>query len=192
MNLQTASRLRDLRRARGWTQETLADMLNVPRQTISKWEAGLASPDTDKLMAMSDLYGMSVDELLTGQPQQADPVRTDPGMMRGAGTVGPREILCRDEQLEFLKKAFPILCAAAFLLLGVICGAWKYAWLVFFAIPLFYSSIPAAATRDHRKYAYPVLVTAAFLWLGLAGNHWRWCWLVFLTIPLYYMLPRKK
>ena len=77
-------------------------------------------------------------------------------------------------------------------LLGVICGAWKYAWLVFFAIPLFYSAIPAAATRDHRKFAYPVLATAMFLGLGLAGNHWRWCWLVFLTIPLYYMLPRKK
>ena len=181
MNLQTANRLRDLRRARGWTQETLADMLGVSRQVVSRWEAGMASPDTDKLMAMSDLYGMTVDELLTGQP---DSTRSAPG--------GVREVECRDEQLEFLQKSYPILCVIAFLLLGVLDGVWKYAWLVFLTIPLFYSAIPAARTKDHRKFAYPVLALLLFLLLGLAGNHWRWCWLLFLTIPVYYMIPRKK
>ncbi len=181
MNLQTANRLRDLRRARGWTQETLADMLGVSRQSVSKWEAGIDSPDTDKLMAMSDLYGMSLDELLTGQ--QGD-LRSVP--------EGVREIECRDEQLEFLKKSYPILCVIAFLLLGLLDGIWKYAWLVFLTIPLFYSAIPAARSKDHRKFAYPVAALILFLLLGLAGDHWRWCWLVFLTVPLYYIAPRKK
>ena len=65
----------------------------------------MASPDTDKLMAMSDLYGMSVDELLTGASVSAAP-----------GEDGARTVECRDEQLEFLQKSFPILCTAAFLL----------------------------------------------------------------------------
>ncbi len=180
MNLQTANRLRDLRRARGWTQETLADMLGVSRQTVSRWEAGIDSPDTDKLMTMSDLYGMSVDELLTGQQ----------GDLRSV-SEGVREIECRDEQLEFLKKSYPILCVIAFVLLGFL-ESWTYSWLVFLTIPLFYSSIPAARTKDHRKFAFPVLALLLFLVLGLAGNHWRWCWLIFLTIPVYYMIPWKK
>ena len=47
-------KLKKLRKARGLSQEQLADQLNVSRQAISKWELGESTPDTDNLVALSD------------------------------------------------------------------------------------------------------------------------------------------
>lgn len=57
-------KLSDLRRSRNFTQAQLADMLNVTRQTVSKWEKGLSEPSLDLLDKIADIYGCSVDELL--------------------------------------------------------------------------------------------------------------------------------
>ena len=46
-------KLKKLRKARGLSQEQLADRLNVSRQAISKWELGESTPDTDNLVALS-------------------------------------------------------------------------------------------------------------------------------------------
>ena len=46
-------KLKKLRKARGLSQEQLADQLNVSRQAISKWELGESTPDTDNLVALS-------------------------------------------------------------------------------------------------------------------------------------------
>ena len=60
-------KLKKLRKARGLSQEQLADQLNVSRQAISKWELGESTPDTDNLVALSDYYGVSLDYLLRDQ-----------------------------------------------------------------------------------------------------------------------------
>lgn len=52
-----------LRRGRGWSQEELAEKLGVSRQSVSKWERGAAAPELDKLLAMSGLFGVTVEEL---------------------------------------------------------------------------------------------------------------------------------
>lgn len=64
MNVEVARRLAEARRARGITQEELAGRLGVSRQAVSNWERGEASPDTDNLIALARLYGMSLDDLL--------------------------------------------------------------------------------------------------------------------------------
>ncbi len=46
------------------SQEELASRLNVVRQTVSKWEKGLSMPDADMLVTLSDVFGVSVAELL--------------------------------------------------------------------------------------------------------------------------------
>lgn len=53
-----------LRRARGLTQEQLAEGCRVARQSVAKWEAGLALPDSDKLLRLSDLLHITLDVLL--------------------------------------------------------------------------------------------------------------------------------
>lgn len=56
--------IRNLRRERDYSQEYLAEKLNVTRQTISKWENGAAMPDLKKLTEIADFFSVSMDTLL--------------------------------------------------------------------------------------------------------------------------------
>lgn len=67
MDLAMAQRLVDRRKAAGLSQEALAAQLGVSRQAFSKWERSESSPDTDNLIALAALYGVSLDELLYGE-----------------------------------------------------------------------------------------------------------------------------
>jgi HTH-type transcriptional regulator/antitoxin HipB len=64
MNLEIANKLLKLRKENNLSQEDLAEKLGVTRQAISKWERGESSPDTDNLIQLSNLYRVSLDELL--------------------------------------------------------------------------------------------------------------------------------
>ncbi len=56
-----------LRKAKGWSQEELGEFLNVTRQTISKWELGQTTPEMDKLIEISKIFDVSIDELTKGK-----------------------------------------------------------------------------------------------------------------------------
>ncbi len=58
------NKLYALRKQKGLSQEELAHRLNVSRQTVSKWEVGESSPDMEKLVAISELFDISLDELV--------------------------------------------------------------------------------------------------------------------------------
>ena len=64
MNIEIANRLVNLRKANNLSQEALAEKLGISRQAVSKWERAEASPDTDNLILLARLYGVSLDELL--------------------------------------------------------------------------------------------------------------------------------
>ncbi|MBO5208559.1 MAG: helix-turn-helix domain-containing protein [Lachnospiraceae bacterium] len=64
MNIEIANRLVGLRKANNLSQEALAEKLGISRQAVSKWERAEASPDTDNLILLARLYGVSLDELL--------------------------------------------------------------------------------------------------------------------------------
>lgn len=79
-------RLMSLRRARGLSQEALGDMLDVTRQTVSKWERGDSTPELEKLVELSRIFGVSLDELAgierterPGDAAQAQPEQSVPG-----------------------------------------------------------------------------------------------------------------
>ena len=50
----------------------MAERLNVARQTVSKWERGLSTPDLDSLIVLSSLFGLSLDELIRGEEGSAN------------------------------------------------------------------------------------------------------------------------
>ena len=64
MNVETANRLQNLRKKNGYSQEELAEKIGISRQAVSKWERAEASPDTDNLILLARLYGVTLDELL--------------------------------------------------------------------------------------------------------------------------------
>lgn len=57
-------KLTELRKMRAITQENLAERLDVSRQTVQKWESDAAIPDVSKLIMLSELFGITMEELL--------------------------------------------------------------------------------------------------------------------------------
>ena len=64
MNL--ADRIQHLRKSKGLSQEELADQMGVSRQAVSKWESEQSTPDLEKVVALSDFFGVTTDYLLKG------------------------------------------------------------------------------------------------------------------------------
>lgn len=78
-----------LRKKSGLSQEQLAEQLQVSRQAVSKWESGTAVPESEKLIAISDYFGVTVDYLLKdgGQAAAEKPQSTAKETPTAAGIV---------------------------------------------------------------------------------------------------------
>ena len=65
-----SEKIMSLRKRNGWSQEELAQQLGVSRQSVSKWESMASIPDIQKIMAMSELFGVSTDYLLKDELEE--------------------------------------------------------------------------------------------------------------------------
>lgn len=65
-----ADKMIALRKKMGWSQEELAERLNVSRQSVSKWEGAQSLPDTDRILQIADLFGVTTDYLLKDDIEQ--------------------------------------------------------------------------------------------------------------------------
>lgn len=65
--MRMEEKLVSLRKEKNITQAELAEVLDVSRQAISRWEVGSAVPSTENLKRLSELYGVSLDYLLNGE-----------------------------------------------------------------------------------------------------------------------------
>ena len=62
--MKLSEKIIELRKTKGMTQEELAELCSVTRQSISKWEADIALPELEKLLILSETFGVSVDVLV--------------------------------------------------------------------------------------------------------------------------------
>ena len=108
-----ADKIIELRKKNGWSQEELAEKLNVSRQAVSKWESAQSVPDMNRVLQMSDLFGVSTDYLLkddlTEDPQRGESLPEDAGepvrrvtMEEAQGYLGYREKAARNIALGVL------------------------------------------------------------------------------------------
>ena len=78
-----ADKIVDLRKKNGWSQEELAEKLEVSRQSVSKWEGAQSVPDLNRVLQLSELFGVSTDYLLKDElPDETaenPPLREDTG-----------------------------------------------------------------------------------------------------------------
>lgn len=70
--MEIGKKLKNARIEAGLTQEKAAEKINVSRQTISNWENEKSYPDIISVIALSDLYSVSLDELLKGDQKMAE------------------------------------------------------------------------------------------------------------------------
>ncbi len=67
-----ADKLIQLRKKNGWSQEELAEQMNVTRQSVSKWEGAQSIPDLEKMIRLSELFGVSMDYLLKDEMEETE------------------------------------------------------------------------------------------------------------------------
>lgn len=67
--MELANVIKKYRNLNDWSQDELADILKVSRQSVSKWESGKNCPSLDILVVMSDLFGVTLDQLVKGDTE---------------------------------------------------------------------------------------------------------------------------
>ncbi|PFU83814.1 transcriptional regulator [Bacillus cereus] len=72
-----SERLKEEREKRNWSQNDLAEKLHVSRQSVSKWETGKNYPSIEIIIHLSDLFGITIDELLRGDEELTQKVIED-------------------------------------------------------------------------------------------------------------------
>ena len=97
-----ADKLIDLRKKNGWSQEELAEKLNVSRQAVSKWEGAQSIPDMTRIIQLSELFGVSTDYLLKDNLEQAEATTSSDLAQDAAPDVAVRTI-GMEEANAFLK-----------------------------------------------------------------------------------------
>lgn len=78
--MTTGEKLAALRKKKRITQEELSEILNVSRQSVSRWEMDVAFPETDKLIKLSKLFECSIDFLLNDKIQETEKNETEPSI----------------------------------------------------------------------------------------------------------------
>lgn len=213
-----SEKLLSLRKEHGFSQEYLAGELGISRQAISKWERGETLPNTESLMALSVIYGVSVDELLCmnadeklqGNIPVSNNMTFEQGFVPTFEDCQKKEIssdnfnslmigcerIFETDVFKFVFTSYPIIVTVVYLFFGAVFHLWAYAWLVFMTIPLFYTAVPAIKKRNANIFCYPVLVATIYLAMGMAFRIWTMTLFLFFTIPIYYIaiatLIRKK
>lgn len=294
MDLAMAQRLVDRRKAAGLSQEALAAQLGVSRQAVSKWERSESSPDTDNLIALAALYGVSLDELLYGEAannaddledgsastetadaageaedsaenaDRSDKPLVDVSLARGIHVIDPNKgeevhvgwsgihvinerkgeevhvgpgglhidtlendghsvhtnddgtVTIDGETFSSWKEAhdkldhhgkhfhtkvgrtwnkfpFPALVALAYLVLGIIYGAWSMGLFLVFLIPIYYALGDFIDQRHLSKLiecVYPAAAIAWFLYMWLCLGQPHPAWAILITIPVIKALMR--
>ncbi len=184
MNIEIANRLVELRKANGYSQEALAAKLGLSRQAISKWERAEASPDTDNLMALASLYGVTMDTLLNGTAEnaQAQPKKK----------AAPPKTELQKKGMKLLKFPFPIILAIVYVLLGLTFHLWAQAWVLFLLLPIYYHYALALLIRKKKARLLampaPEILISLYLLFGFFFHMWGTMWILLLFIPLYYWL----
>jgi len=286
MNIEIANRLYELRKQNNLSQEELAERIGVSRQAVSKWERAESSPDTDNLIALARMYGVSLDTLLnTSEPipnftaekpndeptspldnegkhdeedfafnsggfhikdkngdevkiglggihvrsKNGDEVKITGGIHVNGNRVrhrvnvneqngdeiniGPDGIHVNGNKVRhngdkvnihinnaninedncnvhikieptlrqrLNRVPVPFIVIIAYIVMGVVWNLWHPGWLIFFAIPLYYTLV--------NRIPVFFITAVAYIVIGVLWNLWHPGWLIFFAIPLYYAL----
>ena len=143
-----------LRTERNLSQGELSEILDVSRQSVSKWENGAATPDLDKIIKLSEVFGITIDELVKSEnisvPAEERPAEI---IIKKEGNFPPRKII--GTVLLSLSVIITVVLLAAgggivglalsspLMLCGIICFAFKKniglwcAWAVFFCMDMY-------------------------------------------------------
>lgn len=187
MDIKTADKLQKLRKANGFSQDALAEQLGISRQSISKWERGESSPDTDNLLALARIYGVTVDELIDSDKEIDKPKKKN----TNKETAAERKPRIHPELSKALFKfPFPFVIIILYLVMSYFTKLWHPMWLIYLFIPIYYHLAGACCTRSKKGFLFalpiPEIIILLYLVLGFLKGVWGIGAILFLAIPVYY------
>ena len=194
MTIEIADRLIKLRKKHGLSQEDLADKLGLSRQAVSKWERAEASPDTDNLICLAKLYGVSLDELLSTdedvdtiakeqvkkEDEEKDTIKLtdDEGQTLvikdhhiHAFNKDGKEVergVCKDKfekTLALVDCCLSSITLFVYIFLGVFLKWWAQGWVFFFVPEIICSVIRAIHRRNPNKVNITFISLFAFFFV---------------------------
>ena len=207
MNIQIANRLVELRKKSGLSQEELASKLGLSRQAVSKWERAEASPDTDNLIVLAQIYHVSLDDLLSTDTP-VDEIVQDVKDQQEEKKEEPKAVesekdddACLTPNQKIVKAivhgVFDFLGILSFLLAGFLWQGnqgylgWKCGW-TFLLFGEFLASISDAILKKKATSLNVVFLCVGlyclicFILLDQGMNWFHPLWVIFLFIPAYY------
>ena len=143
--------IKSLRKQKGYSQEQLADKLNVVRQTVSKWEKGYSVPDADMLEELADIFEVQVGDLL-GQEILTEEETTDIGelvkQLKILNDYLSEKMRRRKKRNKIFKRICSCICAIVIIVSVVLAGLvvadnWQY---------FFEEQIELNCTLDGKDY----------------------------------------
>ena len=161
LNEELGQRLQQLRKAKGFSQEELADRVGVSRQAVSKWEGGQTAPDLERLLALSKQLDVTTDYLLTGQHPAAREQGPDAALFSVVATGSTVAGLLAATMLWYEKQT-AIATAIGLLLMVMGC--------VVYAIGMTMGE-PASRPRAKRRFWAVTLWLLPFIPLSLLDNN---------------------
>ena len=123
--MTVGERIQDLRKKKGFSQEKLAEYLNMSRQAVAKWEQNVCEPNLDCLAKMSDLFGVVLDYLIRGKASEE---------VKSGNVVREKETIIIKEKDNLLDRKDIILLITLITSTAVFIGLFIYALLN----PLYY------------------------------------------------------
>ncbi|MBQ7358513.1 MAG: helix-turn-helix transcriptional regulator [Lachnospiraceae bacterium] len=163
--------IKTLRKQKGYSQETLAEELNVVRQTISKWEKGYSVPDAEMLERMAELFEVPVAVLLGSDTPEKE---------KGTEDVGEivQQLAILNEQLAKQSRNRKRVWKIVF---GVLMG-WILLTILFFVMAIFFRASNSAigkittthmhCTLDGETYIYGITYDEQYRILEAGGDAW--------------------
>lgn len=124
--LKIGAYLKELRKEKAITQEQLADILNVSRRTVSRWETGSNLPDLDLLIELADFYSVDLRQLLEGEAKDEE------DLMETKETLAAVAEISNDEKTRITRNFNIIFICCVLCMIGYL--------IVLFATPDGYSS----------------------------------------------------
>lgn len=118
-----ADKIIRLRKKNGWSQEELAERMNVSRQAVSKWEGAQTLPNMEKILQLSDLFAVTTDYLLKDNIDNEGFTKDVPiSSVRKISIEGIKEIVV---------LVYWLVLTAIYFIWSFTTNAWKISWLVF-------------------------------------------------------------
>lgn len=143
MNIEIANRLYEMRKKKGLSQEELAEKIGVSRQAVSKWERAESSPDIENLILLSQLYCVSLDELLMNEPYTKENTSDKESTIQTDQSNINYKKASNKQNVKRYLICFPIylVLLLVYLFIGFVWGAWHPGWLLFMLVPIYYMAV---------------------------------------------------